>query len=60
MRVKTQTNPQTDKWLNKETNETVSLPHQWPFPFSNGKKVITPKVEDKKKSLKKEYPEALF
>ncbi len=44
----------------KETNETVSLQHAWPFPFSNGKKVITPKVSDKKKSLKKEYPEALF
>ena len=44
----------------KETVLPVSLPHQWPFPFSNGKKVIVPKVVDKKKSVKQEYPEAPF
>lgn len=44
----------------KETDKSISLPHAWPFPFSNGKKVIVPKVVDKNKSTKQEYPEALF
>lgn len=60
MSIKIQRNQPTSEKIIKESGKTVSLPHQWPFPFSNGKKVITPKVVDKKKSTKQDYPEAPF
>lgn len=47
----------------KETKNEIHLSHPWPFPISNGKKVITPltrKVKKEKNPFERKWVPALF
>lgn len=56
--LKSELNPV--KPLLKVKEETVSFNHPWPFPYSNGKKVVVPKKPVRVAPNKRDYPDALF